>query len=905
MTGFLQLDRVDGARRLAGARPGAETRTWDFRGREAPPELGRELTGFFADADRVVTFGSAELSEALSAPAILRETRLVLGRLVDAREAALLLTPLLEAFSLDALCEAVGATRPSAGEPGSLLDRWTAVTRRMRERAGSLAPQTRSVIAAVAGPVWCEALLGPAEGGGRLGRAIGALLPRRPKRTPRRPVELSPGLKDLAPTILGPDGAVASAHPAYEHRPGQVQMACAVAEAFARDEFLLVEAGTGTGKSLAYLLPAIAFARARGEPVLVSTNTKNLQDQLIQRDLPLAGTALGLEFSAELLKGRTNYVCPRLLTVAAERAQESVFRDDRLALAHLIAWAAQAPIADLDGLSPEAFEAAPALRGIVPLVRARSEACSGRRCSHYSSCPVEVARARAQNADVVVVNHALLLAGTGTAALPEHHHLVIDEAHNLEDVATDQLGREASDASVRGLLRLLSGEDAAPLNQRVAEWLGTVSIEAEEAVAEACAAFPEAVAALEYALEDLAAAVLSFLEHAPSLDRAADRSSIRLTSDTRGTRHWMPVVAALPPVSAAIEGVRAVLTIFLHALHSSGQELTDAVAALALDVEQPATLLSELDSALAVVVQGEQDRDFVCWVSGWTTRRGETGWSLRAAPIDVGPALQSALYEGLRTAVMTSATLTVDDDFDYLRQRLGLDAEADRLLELAVPSPFDFPNQLLLCIPSDLPLPGERSFDEACHEAIAGAAEAAAGGTLCLFTSRESMARAYDRLRPRLERGGLTPICQDLAASRTAALEALRDDPTAVLFGVKSFWEGVDVPGEALRCLVMAKLPFAVPSDPIVQARQERIEEQGRNGYDEFYVPNAVIGFRQGIGRLIRTRTDRGAVFVLDRRILLRRYGTRFLQSIPACRVERGPLGACLAQTSAMLGVRT
>jgi len=904
MTGYAQLEPWGRGRRLTAVFPPAEPLIVELGADGAPVslEVAGALSRYLTDAESVVSFEAAELAERLSGPGVLRETRRLLGRLLDGRQAACLVAPELRSWALEPFCRTHTVEPPSSTDPASLLDRWAAVGRRLRDRSRAMSPETRALVAAVAGPAWPEVLLGPVESGGRLGRPITGLLPRRPRRAGRDPVELPSDLSTLAAAALEPVGAVASAHPAYEHRPGQIEMARAVAAAFVRDEFLLVEAGTGTGKSLAYLLPAIAFSRSKAEPVIISTNTKNLQEQLVGRDIPLAGKALGLEFVVELLKGRTNYLCPRLMAAAAERVQESVFRDERLALAHLVSWAAQAPIADLDTLAPEAFEVIPGLRSMVSMVRARSEACAGRRCAYYPSCPVEVARARAQNADVVVVNHALLLAGTGTAALPEHERLVIDEAHNLEDVATDQLGREVTDASVRALLRLLTGEGAAPLSERVAEWLASVSVADEEIIAESCAAFPEAVAALEYTLEDLAAALLTFIEHAPSAPRGADRASIRLTVDVRNARYWAPVVEALAPVGRGIEAVRALLAIFLHALHSSGQELTDAVAALALDIEQPATLLAHLETSLAIVVRGESDRDFVCWVASWPSRRGETAWSLRAAPIEVGPALQGALYGSVRTAVLTSATLTVDDTFDYLRGRLGLETEADRLLELSVPSPFDFPNQLLMCIPDDLPLPGERGFDAASHTAIEGAARAAGGGTLCLFTARDAMNRAHEELRGGLERAGLMPICQDQAASRTAALEALRDEPTAVLFGVKSFWEGVDVPGEALRCLVIVKLPFAVPSDPIIQARQERLEEQGLNGYDEFYVPNAVIGFRQGIGRLIRTRDDRGVVFVLDRRVVLRRYGQRFLQSIPTCTVERGPLDVCLARTRAMLG---
>jgi Rad3-related DNA helicase len=898
MTGYVQLGRTGDGRRVVAALPDSPPGVWEAR---EGTRAARELAAYLAGADAVVTYAAADLADWLSAPAALRETRSLLGRLVDAREAALLAAPELADFSLDAFCRTHGVQAPSVGDETSSYERWRTLAARLRERARALPPQVAGLVAAVAGPAWSDVLLGTPDAAGALGRMITAALPRRPRRARTAPEPFAQGLEETAGGALMPEGAVAAAHPAYEHRPGQIDMARAVAGAFERREFLLVEAGTGTGKSLAYLIPAVTFARSAGVPVIVSTNTKNLQDQLVERDIPLAGRALGIEFTAELLKGRSNYVCPRLLASAAERVQESVFRDDRLALAHLIAWAAQAPVADLDNLSPGALDVAPALRSMVGLVRARSEVCSGRRCSYYQSCPVEVARGKAQSADIVVVNHALLLASAGTTVLPEHEHVIIDEAHNLEDVATDQLGREVTSNSVRGLLRLLTGEGDRSLDERVSQWLASAKTAEGKAVTDACALFPEVVAKLEYALEDLAAAVLHFIDRAASLDRGADRSSIRLTPDVRASRHWESVVEALAPADAAIEATQTLLTIFLHAVTSSGKELTDSAAALELDIGQPATLLGEMRSALGIVVQGHSDHDFVCWVAGWMTRRGEQGWGLRAAPIDVGPALEEALFEGLSTAVMTSATLTVEDSFDYVRQRLGLESQSDRMLELAVPSPFDFESQLLMCIPSDLPLPGERDFDEACRDAVHGAALAARGGTLCLFTSRDTMTKAFEQLRPRLEAEGLTPLCQDVAASRTAALEVLRDDPRAVLFGVKSFWEGVDVPGEALRCLVVVKLPFAVPSDPIVQARQERVEERGLNGYDEYYVPNAVIGLRQGIGRLIRTKTDRGVVFVLDRRILLRRYGQRFLQSIPACRTERGPLRTCLEQARAML----
>lgn len=902
MTGYLQLARTPRGNLLAAAMPHKAPRVWPITTQTLPSAdaICCELAHICSGVGLLVCASTADLAPWLSAPHVLRQARDILPRLVDIREALLFVAPELHEFSLEEFCRQDALPCPSPAELDTFALRWEQVVYKLRDRASRMSGEARSLIATAAGPAWPGQLLGVPEIGIGATKAIAAMLPTRPGRARPTSIGRCQRLEDIAATALGPGGGVATAHPGYEHRVGQVDMARGVAAAFEREEFLLVEAGTGTGKSLAYLIPAIAFARSRGVPVIVSTNTKNLQDQLVRRDIPLAARALGMEFAAEVLKGRANYLCPRLLASAIARAELSVFRDERLALGHLVAWASSVPIADLDGLSSNAFAIAPALHSVIPLVRARAESCAGRECTYYQCCPAEVARARAQNADIVVVNHALLLAGTGTAVLPEYEHVVIDEAHNLEDVATEHLGREVTNSSLWGLLRRLGGDGQPAINERVLEWLEASGIR-EESVEESLALFPQAVAGLQYALENLAAAVLGFVSRTRFADCQDERISVRLTPVMRETRDWQAVVEALGPVNSAIEAVMQLLVVLRATLRTAGNYVEELGAAIALEVEQCIAQLDDLRGTLAIIVEGESGDNFVCWASSWTTREGELGWELRAAPIDVGPALRDALYAGLATLVMTSATLTVEGSFRYVRQRLGLDTESHRLLELTVPSPFDFTNQLLLCIPSDLPLPNEPGFEQAASEAIYEAATMAGGGTLCLFTSRDSMSRAFEQLYDRLRAHNLTPVCQDLAASRTAALELLRDNAKTVLFGVKSFWEGVDVPGEALRCLVMTKLPFPVPTDPIIEARQERVEEQGLNGYNDYYVPTAVIGFRQGIGRLIRTRSDYGVVFVLDRRIVLRPYGRRFLESIPTCRTALGSLQACLAEARAML----
>jgi Rad3-related DNA helicase len=905
MTAYALVERRGGEVVACAARPRADTLRCAVSAddREAPRALAGDLLPYLLPADVVLTYGPA-LADLLSLPAVLADARETLGRLVDAREASLLVAAGLRQSGLRSVCEALGTSPPDVEDPAAFLAQWQDLAAALRGRGRALPAKLAGCLAEVMGPAWPEAVLDRVLPPAKAAAALAAILPPLPPRVRREPRPASQDLQGLATAFLAPDGSLAAQHPAYEHRAGQIVMARAVAAAFEREELLLVEAGTGIGKSLAYLISAVRHARATRKPVVVSTNTKNLQDQLADRDLPLLRSALDLEFASAVLKGRANYLCPLLLAAAADRVRDSVFRDERLALAHLLAWAAAVPLADFETLSSSAYEAVPALRQTVERLRARSEACSGRRCSFFGTCPAEVARRRAQNADVVVVNHALRLVGGQDRLLPEHDCLILDEAHNLEDVATDQFSLEASGPSVRALLRLLAGDNQGhAIADRLAEHLPAALAVDDEVLVEIDVGLRQGAARLEYALEDLAVAVISFAERTPGSRGEEDtRKHLRVTADTRASPAWEGVAECTPGVLQAADDVSEQLRRAAQVLADAGPQLPEELVLLQLDLQYLLLQVAGLQAALRVVVEGGQDREYVSWAERWPARVGETAWALRAAPIDVGPLLAEALYREAKTVVLTSATLTVDQSFDYLRRRLGLEADRDRLAELTVPSPFDLPAQLLLAIPTDMPLPDEERFPEASQEAILAAAQAAGGGTLCLFTSRDSMVRAREALMPRFSDGPLTLLCQGVDGSRTALLDQLRADPQTVLFGLKSFWEGIDVPGEALRCLVIAKLPFAVPSDPVIEARQERVAEEGYDGYEDYYVPNAVISFRQGVGRVIRTRSDLGAVLVLDRRVLVRRYGHRFLDSIPACQVVRARLDRCIDAIEAHVG---
>ncbi|MGQ9731558.1 MAG: ATP-dependent DNA helicase, partial [Candidatus Zipacnadales bacterium] len=458
MTAYLQLEQRAERWWLGAARSSGLARVWDLGPGETPANhhVAPDLAEYLRTTDLIVTYSATTLVNWLSNPAVWGQTGVLLERLVDAQEVALFVAPTLRDYSLKAFCEAHHIPPPSTATSSTFRTQWETLSQRLRERTLSLPSAVRGLVASVAGDIWSEGLLGRRPVLPLLpGPALLGILSRRPHRGSGRPAAEVPNLQEAVVAALSPQGPVAQEHRAYEHRPGQIEMARSVAAAFEREELLLIEAGTGTGKSLAYLIPAILFARTTGMPVLISTNTKHLQDQLLQRDLPLANKALGVRFRAELVKGRSNYLCPRLLAAAVERVRKTAFREERLALAHLIAWAAQVEVAEVDALAPAAYEIAPALRQLVAQVRARNESCSGPKCSYFQNCPVEVVRARAQNANLVVVNHALLLASRETSILPECRHIVIDEAHNLEEVATAQLGYEISEASLRALVRLL------------------------------------------------------------------------------------------------------------------------------------------------------------------------------------------------------------------------------------------------------------------------------------------------------------------------------------------------------------------------------------------------------------------------------------------------------------------
>ncbi|HEX9051881.1 MAG TPA: ATP-dependent DNA helicase [Anaeromyxobacter sp.] len=645
--------------------------------------------------------------------------------------------------------------------------------------------------------------------------------------------------------MLGPGGRLARALPGYEHREDQLAMARAVERALSARRYLVAEAGTGTGKTLAYLAPAVLSGRR----IIVSTATKTLQEQLWGKDIPLLRDACGLAFTAAYLKGRSNYYC---LARGEEFARAPTFaaREDAALWPRIEAWARETETGDRSEIDlPDHYQTWKDLS-------ATSESCVGRECPRYEECFVTRARALAAEADVLLVNHHLFFADlgmrtsrAGVEILPEHDAVVFDEAHALEDVATEYFGLQVSSWRVEELAR-----------------------DAQRAVADR----PDLGSMMKQSTGELRKAGERFFQGVADGLRGRPAA---LESERRGGRRSPPRSRALPHE----EGVKAPLTEDLLAPLAREQDRLDAAIAELRDLvaDAPSPQLAQLArragelrvELAAVTAMKEPTRVYFGEVRG-------RGVFLRAAPIVVAEELQARLYRRTDTVVFTSATLAAQGRFDYFRRQVGLAPEFD-VDEASFPGPFDFARQAAIVSPDGLPEPNAPGFVEAAAEAVRALTEVTGGRAFVLCTSTRNMHalhHASRRLPYRILLQGERP--------KARLLEAFREEPS-VLFATASFWEGVDVPGEALSLVVIDRLPFAPPTDPVIAARLRALEAEGRDGFSELQVPAAALGLRQGFGRLVRTRRDRGLVAILDRRLVTRAYGRAFVASLPRCPLLR------------------
>ena len=645
--------------------------------------------------------------------------------------------------------------------------------------------------------------------------------------------------------ILGPDGRIAARLPSYELRQQQLEMADAVADALARGNHLSVEAGTGVGKSFAYLVPAILAATdpARsetGRPIIVSTHTISLQEQLLQKDLPFLNSVIPREFSAVLVKGRRNYLSRRRLAIARERTGNLFSRQEEVDQVHEIQqWS---KVSQDGSLSDLEYRPEPS---VWDEVASDSSNCMGRKCDHYNRCFYYRARRRAQHAQLLIVNHALFcsdlaLRRAGVSILPDYDAVIFDEAHTLADVAGSHLGLSVGSGQVDYVLTRL-------YNDRSNKGL-----------------------LVHY--------------HLKKAQQLVDRCRILAGDFFDGVLHWLDSTSHR---NGRVTRKNIVPDDLSGPFRDLSVDLKDQARGLD-DESHQQDLISASDrlQALAGEIKPwltQEFAEYAYWIEVNQTRRGSKRVLLRAAPVDVGPALRRHLFDKVDSVIMTSATLAVgtDANFDFFQSRLGV----TQCESLRVGSPFDYKKQAQIVLVGDMPDPGrdKENYERACIEMVRHYVDKTDGHAFVLFTSYQLLRMVAARLTPWLRQRQLALYSQADGLPRHQMIERFKRNPRAVLMGTDSFWQGVDVPGNALQNVIITKLPFSVPDKPLLAAQLDALRAAGGNPFHDYQLPEAVIKLRQGFGRLIRSKTDRGMVVILDPRVRTKPYGRVFLESLPAC----------------------
>jgi ATP-dependent DNA helicase DinG len=708
-----------------------------------------------------------------------------------------------------------------------------------------------------------------------------------PLQIPKEPIPID---IEEAAAILEYGGPFEKYFESYEHRPEQVEMLRAVANALSYGQHLMVEAGTGVGKSFAYLVPAALFASQNNTRVVVSTNTINLQDQLIKKDIPDLCTALNLDLRSAVLKGRSNYLCPRRLELLRKRGPANA--DEMRVLAKVLVW----QLENRSGDRTEINLTGPSERDVWVHISAEDDACTSETCLERTggACPFYRAKQASQNAHILVVNHALLLTdvAVGNRVLPDYDHVIIDEGHHLESATTDALSFRLTQSDIERLIREIGGSSAGILGHLLATTHDQVRPSDYALLNQKVERATDLVWRLQEQTRiffDSLAEFISFQQEGQPASTYAYQE--RILPATRTQPGWDTVEVAW---NAATETL-ALLVSLLGEIQKGATELySDGIETLEDVISNLGNIYRRLTEAESMVnsMIFEPATDYVYWVE---VNPNNNRLALNAAPIRVGQLVEKYLWHEKRTVILTSATLTTHGEFAYIRNTLTAD-EAD---ELALGSPFDYENAALLYIANDISEPSTHEYQGQMDRTLISLCQASGGRTLVLFTSYAQLKRTSKNITSPLAQKDIVVYEQGEGASPNALLESFKSSDRAVLLGTRSFWEGVDIPGEALSVLVIAKLPFAVPSDPLVAARSETFEDP----FNEYHLPEAILRFRQGFGRLIRAQSDRGVVVVLDRRVLTKSYGKLFIESLPHCTLRVGSLNDLPRAAAKWLGL--
>jgi len=639
--------------------------------------------------------------------------------------------------------------------------------------------------------------------------------------------------------FLSPAGAVAKFFPSFEKRPQQLKMALAVQNALAKTQHLVVEAGTGVGKSFAYLVPAIDLIAQHCETVLISTFTITLQEQLINKDIPFLANCIPNSFTAVLAKGRANYLCKRRLKFALKR-QNTLFSRFTPQLDAVKQWASHTNDGSLSDLpfipNPKVWDA----------VKSEHGNCRWRKCPHFKDCFYHRARRQLDSADLVIANHSLLfsdlvLKQQNFSLLPDYKYIIIDEAHNIEHVAENHFGIDLSNRRVKFLFddlynpRTHKGFLAHTNNEK--------TIDLVTAAAKQSAAFFKQISAW--------------------FDQTKQKTNGRC-----------PRNFVADTISHPIETLRS----HLSKMANNAEDIDEKFELLRF-TNRCAEITQDLQAFL-----NHKKTDHVYWVEPTYSKR--TALRLKSAPLNVAADVKKCLFEKYQSVVLTSATLSIDSDkdekgFEFLTSRIGL----EKFQPLKLGSPFDYSKQLTLYIESSLPNPNDKRFIDSAAQTLKKYLLKTNGRAFVLFTSYSMLRSIADLLENWLADNGFELLQHGAGIDRSILLKRFRQDNNSVLFGTDSFWQGVDVPGPALSNVIIVRLPFAVPEQPLLAGRIEQIKKQGKNPFYEYQLPSAIIKFKQGFGRLIRTKNDSGIVVVLDSRIIHKPYGQKFLNTIPKCNI--------------------
>ncbi|MCF7794554.1 MAG: DEAD/DEAH box helicase [Candidatus Cloacimonetes bacterium] len=676
--------------------------------------------------------------------------------------------------------------------------------------------------------------------------------------------------------VFGNNGLFAKHFDKYESRQGQIDMADAILQKYMLSEFLLVEAGTGVGKSLAYLIPSIIFSNQNdNKKIIISTNTKNLQEQLFYKDLPAVSKSVNLPFKATLLKGRRNYLCTKKWLEVSMDMERMLSYSEMRSFMNLLVWKEFTQTGDIsENTSFDPNREA----SLWKKISADSFVCRKRRCPHFKQCFLMNIRSKAEESNLVIINHHLLLADMTSefAALGEYEYLIIDEAHNLPQLAQVELGTAISFPEVSNFFSSLFVARK-KFQHGVLVSLKTAAVKSNFGRK---SDFIEQIDKTIQLIDDNKELFEKFfMEIRQTVEKKGSYGKLRIKDSddhpflsdylSKIINFWAELSRSFLPIFEILSKVSKQRFID----HSQNMEILESIQQRIADYH---ILLSTYFNPNL--------KDFAYWMEVFPTSdlKYPSGF-LCYCPLDVSTIFQAKLFESMRSIIFTSATIAIRDKFKYFSNRMGLDLlEEGFVQELVVQSPFDYKKQSLVLVAGFLPDPKDRFFSSQCLDIIRRSIEVSKAGTMVLFTAYKNLNEAYEELSDEFSANDILLMAQGKGMSRSAMLKEFRKHRSSVLLGTNSFWEGVDVPGESLELLILQKLPFMVPSEPIVEAYLEKLQAEGKDSFMHFMLPNSLLKYRQGFGRLIRHKTDRGVVLVLDNRIMTKRYGQFFKDTVPA-----------------------